>query len=469
MKPKVVLYNPPCVFWTMPLALLAIGSAVDRERFEVVVVDGRLEPVETLLAHLEDAVCLGVTVLTGAPLGEALKITRIAHARWPELPIIWGGWHPSLFPAQVVSQAPLTAAVVAQGEQTFAELLDRVASGDELDAVRGCWIRGNEGTAVAQPPRALVPLDLLPRHDYGLIDPERYFAAKKTRQLDYVTSQGCNFRCSFCADPAVFGRGWSGLAADRVVEETTDLWRRHRYTDLGLQDETFFTSSARVHAIVDGWSRAGVDFTWYATMRADQGRRLDEEVLRDCRRSGLRRVVLGLESGHQPTLDRIRKDISLDDVWTTTERLVKHQIGAMIGVIVGFPDEPEESVRNSLRVARELRAMSPDFEVNVFSYKPYPGNPLADQLASQGYPMPSTLEEWARFDYVGSESDLLDPGLRSAVESFKFFQRIGYGHKRRGVAGAVQRVAKWRVENNVYALPIERWIASRLRQTPRLS
>jgi hypothetical protein len=55
------------------------------------------------------------------------------------------------------------------------------------------------------------------------------------------------------------------------------------------------------------------------------------------------------------------------------------------------------------------------------------------------------------------------------VESFKFFQRIGYGHKRRGVAGAVQRVAKWRVENNVYALPIERWIASRLRQTPRLS
>ena len=98
MRPKVILYNPRSVFWTMPLAMLAIGSAVDREQYEVVIVDGRLDPPETLWQHLKDAFCLGVTVLTGAPLRDALEVTRAAHVRRPDLPIIWGGWHPSLFP-----------------------------------------------------------------------------------------------------------------------------------------------------------------------------------------------------------------------------------------------------------------------------------------------------------------------------------------------------------------------------------
>ena len=67
---KVVLYNPKAVFYTLPLALLAVGSELDPARYEVVIVDGRLEedPESAVRAHLEDALCLGVTVLTGAPI-----------------------------------------------------------------------------------------------------------------------------------------------------------------------------------------------------------------------------------------------------------------------------------------------------------------------------------------------------------------------------------------------------------------
>ena len=55
MRPKIVLYNPQAVFWTMPLALLAIASALDRDKYEVVIVDGRLEPPETVIRQLDDA------------------------------------------------------------------------------------------------------------------------------------------------------------------------------------------------------------------------------------------------------------------------------------------------------------------------------------------------------------------------------------------------------------------------------
>src|ERR1700735_4839803 len=71
---KVVLYNPWAVFYTMPLALLAIGSELDPDRYEVVIVDARVDrdAESTVLAHIGEAVCLGVTVLTGAPISDAL-------------------------------------------------------------------------------------------------------------------------------------------------------------------------------------------------------------------------------------------------------------------------------------------------------------------------------------------------------------------------------------------------------------
>ncbi len=92
---KVVLYNPQAVFFTMPLALLAIGSELDPDTYDVVTIDARLDPdaENTVLSHLPDALCLGITVLTGAPISDALQISRAAKRARPDIPVVWGGWH----------------------------------------------------------------------------------------------------------------------------------------------------------------------------------------------------------------------------------------------------------------------------------------------------------------------------------------------------------------------------------------
>ena len=391
---KIVLYNPRAVFYTMPLALIAIGSTLDRREYEVVLVDGRIHSQEELVQQLEGALCLGITVLTGAPLQDTLDVSRAIHARRPELPIIWGGWHPSLFPQMCAAEPSVAAVVTGQGEETFAEIVARLAAGDSISDVSGTATRNPAGKATLNFPRPMRNINDLPHHDYSLIDVERYFELKGQRQLDYISSQGCRFRCNFCADPAVYKRGWYGLSSDRMVAEISDLWHRHHFSDLSFQDETYFTHPQRVVEVAEGFLESGLSFSWFGTMRADQGRRLDEEVYALCRRSGLRRVMIGLEAGSQDTIDLIQKDITVEDMWSTAEKLVRHRIGAMINVIVGFPDEPPESVRETLRVAQKLRAMSSDFELAIFYFKPYPGNPIADRLQAKGFELPSTLEAW---------------------------------------------------------------------------
>src|SRR5690242_19609528 len=97
-RQKVVLYNPQSVFYTMPLALLALGSYLDPDQYEVRILDGRIDDELTVLKECYDAICFGVTVLTGAPIHDALKMTRKVKARFPRIVTAWGGWHPSLFP-----------------------------------------------------------------------------------------------------------------------------------------------------------------------------------------------------------------------------------------------------------------------------------------------------------------------------------------------------------------------------------
>ena len=195
---KVVLYNPRAVFFTMPLALLAIGSELDPNVYEVVIVDARLDPdaENTLLSHIGEALCLGVTVLTGAPISDALRMSRAAKLARPDLPVVWGGWHPSMFARECLSEPSVDVTVRGQGEETFAEIVERLAHGRALDDCAGCTVRLKDGTIRENPARELAQVDKFRAHDYGLIPVERYYELKGKRQLDYISSQGCNFRCA---------------------------------------------------------------------------------------------------------------------------------------------------------------------------------------------------------------------------------------------------------------------------------
>src|SRR3954471_3774349 len=154
---RIVLYNPRAVFFTMPLGLLAVASALDRSRYDVVIVDARLEadPLGTLLKALDGAACLGIGVLTGEPIRDAIAASRAAKALFPDLPVVWGGWHPSLFGTGCLEEASVDVTVQGQGEETFCEIVDRLVRGESLRGLAGSTFRNELGKAEKNPPRAL--------------------------------------------------------------------------------------------------------------------------------------------------------------------------------------------------------------------------------------------------------------------------------------------------------------------------
>ncbi len=453
-RPRVVLYNPRAVFFTMPLALVAIASALDRDKVDVVIIDGRLEadPVAAVVAAARGALCVGVTVLTGAPIHDALAISRGVKASEPDCPIVWGGWHPSLFAGECLAEPSVDIVVSGQGEDTFRTIVDRLIAGER---VRGC----STG--------AMKDLNAFPAHDYSLIAVERYFALKGSRQIDYISSQGCRFRCAFCADPAVFARGWTGLLPERIADEIEFLHRRHAIEEVAFQDETFFTHSLRVNQMADEFLKRALPITWTATLRADQACRLGDELFARTVRSGLRRVMVGVESGSQEMLDRLQKDMKLEQVRTTAEMCTRHGVGAIFNFIVGFPGESEQSMQATLAFAKELRRSNPAFETPIFYYRPYPGNPMAAASAERGYVFPRGLEQWADFDYVGGRGPWISRAQWKNIERFKFYSKHAW--KPGAWRWPLRTTSQWRCDHDWYALPVEKLIVDLVRPPQQVS
>ena len=147
-------------------------------------------------------------------------------------------------------------------------------------------------------------------------------------------------------------------------------------------------SASASQALADRIVESGMKITWAATMRADQGVRLPDEVWARCKQSGLRRLLVGVESGSNEMLKRIRKDIKIEQVFETAEKMLKYDIAGHFPFIVGFPDESDASIQATLDCAKKLRSLSPDFLTPIYYFKPYPGSELVIEAVARGFRLP---------------------------------------------------------------------------------
>lgn len=456
MKPRVVLYNPRGEGHILPLALLHLGSQLPE--FDVSIVDGRIDltPEATVAELATEAVCLGVTVLTGRPILDALRASAAAKRRNPRVPVVWGGWHPSLLPEQCLASPYVDACVIGQGEETFREVVTALSSGGAVDGIAGIAHK-RRGAPMRNPPRPFRNVNSFPRVRYDLIDLEAYFAFRGVRRLDYCSSQGCPFECSFCADPMVYEQRWSGLGAPRVVDEVSELAERHRLTEVFFNDDNFFTDLRRAEAIAQGLIDRKLRIQWFGTGRADLLRRLSVDQLRLMRESGCYKVNVGAESGSPEMLEKIKKGTLVEEVLETAEKLRAASIGARFSFIAGFPEEPPSALAETYRTVKRLREIDGRFETPIYFYAPYPGTELAKRMPALGFTPPATLQDWERVDLDHSIGPWISEPVRKFVPRYNFYLRHAYdpvgGRPGRALAHAL---ARWRVRHDFYRFDFER-------------
>jgi anaerobic magnesium-protoporphyrin IX monomethyl ester cyclase len=463
----IVLYNPRGEGHHLPLGLVQVGSMTPDDR--VVIIDGRVElaPEARVVEHCADALCLGVSVLSGAPILDALRVSRAAKARNPRLPVIWGGWHPSLMPEQCLASEVVDACVVGQGERTIATLVAALHQGRSFAEIPGVvWKRDDE--IVRNAPRPCEDMNNFRAADFGLLDLERYFRSRGVRRLDYCSSEGGPLEC---VDPEVHQPRWSGLDPARVVSELRGHVDRYRLDELLFSDGDFFGDLPRTEAICRGLIEAGVRARWSGAGRADPLRRLTDEQLRLMRASGCRKVTVGAEID-RATLHKedMKAPASVDDVLEAAEKLHRAGIGARFWFVAGAPKEPKDRLARIYRTAKAIREIDGEFETPIFFYTPYPQTSLAHPMAAPSLMTPRTLEDWGRVDLDHSIGSWISEPVRRAVPRYNFYLRHGYQKPGLRLGKRLLHVvARARAKTNFYAFDFERRavdLSKRLRAGP---
>ncbi len=468
MKRSIILYNPAAPYYTIPLQYLALASVIDREKYDIKIIDARIEK-STKDAHekvkqlLPTAVCLGVSIITGTPIKDAVAISAMSKRIAPSVPVVWGGWHPSIYPEQCLREGFADYCIVGQGELTFLELLDAFEANSGYDKVLGlAYLKKNIFFENAE--RKFADINQFPAYDYDLVPLESYFQLKGMRQIDFYSSQGCPYRCAFCADPFVYSRRWSGLKGSRMLSDVFEAVKKYRVDDVLFQDENFFANQNRALQFCQGIHDHGMHFTWAATSRADQIALLDDSMLSAIGRAHLRKVMIGAESGSQEMLDFMKKDTLAEQAIISAEKLSRHGIGAAFGFIVGFPEEDFENTLKTLATIKEIKKINPSFEFNIFFFTPYPGTELFNYIVQHGYRVPQTLAEWSDIDFIMYSGYWVKDHERKHVERFKFYTKLATEHPaRRSWARPLQYLARARAANDFYHFPLEKEVINFVR------
>jgi radical SAM superfamily enzyme YgiQ (UPF0313 family) len=302
-----------------------------------------------------------------------------------------------------------------------------------------------------------------PAARYELLDVGTYFRRKGRRQIDYSSSRGCPYKCTFCADPMVYRSKWTGLPPERIVAELRDLHTRYAMDEVFFLDDDLFASLKRIQALVDAFIEARISFAWKGTARADELCRLPESFFAKLRQAGCVRINVGAESGSQRVLDNIKKEYEVDEIVTAARRASNAGIQISYSFITGFPGETPDDFRATLNVIKTIRGIDSRMETSVYFYSPYPGTELVQELVSKGLKFPERLEAWETFNIEGAWLPRDNPRFVSRVRNLNFYLRHGYTDDATSMPRKLLRgLSRFRCERDWYGLPVERYLAEAL-------
>jgi anaerobic magnesium-protoporphyrin IX monomethyl ester cyclase len=472
----LILYNPPSSANRkpiLPMSLLALGALLEGEH-AYRIVDGNLadDPLATLDGAIREtgARVLGVTVMPGPQLSHAVPLCRELKARHPRLTIVWGGYFPTQHYEVCLRASYVDYVVRGHGEVTFKALLDALRTGGDPTGLPGVAYRDPATGEPTSNPMAPIPHpDRLPDFPYHRVDPPRYirrtFMGERT--LPHHSSYGCPFQCNFCAVVNMVGGRWLPQSAERTDRVTRRLVREWGVDAVEFYDNNFFVHEARTaefsERILD------LDIAWWGEARVDTLLGYSDRTWDLMRRSGLRMLFLGAESGSDETLRRMNKGGTASAAKTLeiARKMGENGIVPELSFVLGNPPDPEGDAHGTMEFVRTIKKVNPAAEIILYLYTPVPlAGELYDRVKAAGFRFPETLEGWIDpgWQEFSQRRNSRVPGVRDPLRRrIRDFERVlnAYfptvtDHRLRGANRALLRaLASWRYRLRIYRFPVE--------------
>lgn len=475
MRHTILLYNPISTSpgkQRLPMSLLAIAAMLGDD-YDFELIDGNLiaDPAAHIIerAQATGAILLGMTVMPGPQLRQAVSVCQQIKRALPQMTILWGGYFPSNHYETALRSHYVDYCIVGQGEVAFRKFVDAFYAGGSMQDVPSLAYRdAGDLRVTARAP--IAPLEQLPRYPYHKIDMPQYIGTSYlgARVGAHHTSWGCPFACNFCAIVPLAKRQWSAESPERVAEVVAYQKQHWQIDGMEFHDMDFFVKQDRAAEIAE--RMVGMNIDWWALGRVDTLMSYDDHTFATLAKSGAKMIFMGAESGDDETLKLMNKGGKSGTAQTLAivERMRRYGIVPELSFVLGTPPDPIASIEKTAAFIKQVKAINPATELILYMYTPTPqdNSALLAEATDGGFAFPETLEEWAGEDWA-EKSLRRNPGtpwsqdpVRRKIRNFEtvinaYYPTVTDMRLHGAMRHLLKTLSGWRYKLDFYAAPYE--------------
>lgn len=426
-----------------PLDLAYCAAILEKAGYKAAIIDANLErlthgqTVEKIKAVSPKVVVVNTAALDRweCPLptiGEPKKLINLIRQNLKEIFIAVIGPHGTVTPAWLLQKIPkIDILIRGEPEITLWETVDYFFQKRPKERILGISYRQN-GKIKNNPSRPyLKNLDELPLPAYHLLPMAKYGPMENFLGENYqgptrpfsiiVTGRGCPAQCIYCFKRMYQeDQPYRKRSAENVLAEIGLLIKKFKIKAIYFHDLNFCVDKKRVREICEGIIKKGLKFSWGSETRFDN---VDLKLLVLMKKAGCEFINFGFESGSQEMLNRMKKNILLEQMRKTLKDCRKAKILVGCFKLLGLPGETIKTLRETLQFLLENDVPIP-YPFPIIPPLPYPGT----QLHTEGEREFKTKITWEKAPLFAGRvgTDFF------AKNSFWNLRRITYEYKLKG-------------------------------------
>jgi radical SAM superfamily enzyme YgiQ (UPF0313 family) len=394
----------------MPIGPLTLAAVADQMGVDVELIEFPARGDENdFVRQVAGAHVIGFsTVCSKYP--RTILLAKHIKTLSPEILIVLGGPQASVTARETIRAFPFLDLVIrGEAEKGWTFFLDQIRRGSRnWQAVPGAvWAENN----------FVLEADTAPLcHDLDTLPMPKYQAYPGLANFPFAmieAGRGCPYSCTFCCTNTFFSRQPRMKSPERIVAEMDRLHSLYGLVTFDFVHDMFTycrNTVGRVCHLLKG--RA---YKWGCSSRTDT---LNAETLDMMGGAGCGGFYFGVETGSSRMQKLLKKNLDVSEAVHVIDMVKKRGFRATVSVILGFPQETRNDVKDSLLLLTELMLRNVDtIQVPIWG-------PLADTPLTHS---------WKEFEFDGQLSNFADTdGVLSPAEeqlirdNFKLFSSFYY-------------------------------------------
>lgn len=312
----------------------------------------------------------------------------------PSSIVIVGGAHPILYPEQTIQYKNIDYLAYGDGEVTLCKLAKHFIHNEgELNDVPGLMYMKDGAVVKTSEPPSIGFRDI----DYSLLPDIAQNRMRKT--IHVLAGRGCNYKCTFCYN-SVREQRWQARSAEDIVSELEKITAKYDPDTVVFRDESFFHSKERVVKFLKLYKEKGFRFKWEATCRADRFREdyINNQMMKDIAECNCRLMGIGMESGSQRILDKLRKGTRVEQLYKVVDIIANYpSITPAYSFMIGLPGEEYSDYIKTIDLVKYIcRKKNHFYVIGPYRFRVYPGGELFNDIVSNyNISLPGSFEEWS--------------------------------------------------------------------------